>query len=162
MSYKEERLPCKQLVVEIEADPTRGQEFLASSIPIEQSHAPIMASLITKAKAAKQAKNQRANEACQCHLDMKDALKHTEPLKLNNEAQRANETWMKPKANTSQNATFYLFFLSLFLLCGAHYIPFVGFFIYMFMGYLLFKNMYVIKIKWRPWLSLKGIAIVIY
>jgi hypothetical protein len=61
MSSKEERLPCLRLVAEV--------EFYGSSIPMERSHAPNMASLLAKAKAAKQAKIQRSAEARQRHLD---------------------------------------------------------------------------------------------
>ena len=65
MSCKEERLPCLRLVAEVAADPTLEREFYGSSIPMERAHTPTMASLLTKAKAAKQAKIQRAAEARQ-------------------------------------------------------------------------------------------------
>ena len=59
MSYKEGMLAMQTIGGgdRSEADPTWEQELLASSIFIEWTHAPIMASLIAKAKAAKQAKN---------------------------------------------------------------------------------------------------------
>jgi hypothetical protein len=69
MNWREERLPCRRLVAEVAADPTPEQEFYGSSIPMEQSHAPTMASLLAKAKAAKQAKIERSAEARQRHLD---------------------------------------------------------------------------------------------
>jgi hypothetical protein len=69
MSSKEERLACLRLVAEVAADPTPEQEFFGSSIPMERSHAPNMASLLAKAKAAKQAKVQRAAEIRQRRLD---------------------------------------------------------------------------------------------
>ena len=50
-------------------DPTPEQEFYGSSIPMERSHAPNMASLLAKAKATKHAKIQRAAEAQQRRLD---------------------------------------------------------------------------------------------
>ena len=56
-------------MAELVADPALEQEYLGSSIPLELSHAPTMASLLAKAKAAKQARMQRAAEARQRHLD---------------------------------------------------------------------------------------------
>ena len=58
-----------RLVVEVTTDPTPEQEFYGSSIPMERSHAPNMASLLAKAKATKHAKIQRAAEAQQQRLD---------------------------------------------------------------------------------------------
>ena len=58
-----------RLVVEVTTDPTPEQEFYGSSIPMERSHAPNMASLLAKAKATKHAKIQRAAEAQQRRLD---------------------------------------------------------------------------------------------
>ena len=70
MSSKEERLPCLRLVAEVAVDPTPEQEFYGSFIPMEQSHALNMASLLAKAKVAKQAKIQRSAEARQRRLDV--------------------------------------------------------------------------------------------
>jgi hypothetical protein len=69
MGYKEERVPCLRLVAEVAADPAPEQEFLGSSRPKEPSHVPTMASLLAKAKAAKQAHLHRAKEARQRRLD---------------------------------------------------------------------------------------------
>ena len=69
MSSEEERLPCLRLVAEVAADPTPEQKLYGSSIRMEQTHGPNMASLLAKAKAAKQAKIQKVAEARQRHLD---------------------------------------------------------------------------------------------
>ena len=117
MSCKEGHLPCLRLVAEVAANPTPEQEFYGSSIPMERAHAPTMASLLAKAKAAKQANIQRAVEARQRRLDThkkraqglraKEAQKfaiesqQSEPTELSGEAQ--SKTLNRTRAKEAQN-----------------------------------------------------------
>lgn len=116
LSSKEEHLPCLRLVVEVATDPTPEQEFYGSSIFMEQSHAHNMTSLLTKAKATKQAKIQKAaqNSAATPCAHKRHAQQHEpmeigwsskqtqEPVKLNNMSQwRLGEAPSKNKSHWS-------------------------------------------------------------